>query len=40
MDRLFEQASPGVPTAGLYFFMHREDLDMGFGTAISSQKEA
>lgn len=39
MDRLCEQASPGVPTAGLHLFTHQEDPDVGSRTSISSLKE-
>ena len=39
MDRLCEQASPGVPAAGLYLFTHQEDPDVGSRTSVSSLKE-
>lgn len=39
MDRLCEQASPGVPTAGLFLFIHQEDPDVGSRTSVSALKE-
>lgn len=39
MDRLCEQASPGVPAAGLFLFIHQEDPDVGSRTSVSALKE-